>query len=177
MNRRRVRRWREEEVQKPIVMSDCTKHMGAVDRADHYCAFYSFTRNTLRWWRNFFFFWLLELCVVNSFILCKKVTGLQGLRHLAYGKNFILQLVGTTRNSNAKSEAGQVWQMIMKGSAEYHILSQIPEVDAIKSAWYVLHANNKKQLFTVVKCAPKNLSCIQESALKITSRSRPTNNS
>ena len=98
---RRVRGGREEEVEKPIVISDYTEHMGAVDRADHYCASYAFTRKTLRWWRKIFF-WLLEVCVVNSFILYKKATGLQGLRQLAYRKNLILQLVGTTRNSNSK---------------------------------------------------------------------------
>ena len=27
-------------------------HMGAVDRTDHYCASYSFTPKTLRWWRK-----------------------------------------------------------------------------------------------------------------------------
>ena len=35
---RRVRVGREEEVEKPIVISDYMEHMGAVDRADHYCA-------------------------------------------------------------------------------------------------------------------------------------------
>ena len=45
----------------------------------------------------------VEVCVVNSFILYKKVTE-QGLRHLAYRKNLILQVVGTTRNSNAKKQ-------------------------------------------------------------------------
>ena len=29
-------------------------YMGAVDRAEHYCTSYSFTRKTLRWWRKFF---------------------------------------------------------------------------------------------------------------------------
>ena len=34
---RKVRGGREEEVEKPIVISDYTEHMGAVDSADHYC--------------------------------------------------------------------------------------------------------------------------------------------
>ena len=32
---RRVRGGRAEEVEKPIVISDYTEHIGAVDRADH----------------------------------------------------------------------------------------------------------------------------------------------
>ena len=52
-----------------------------------------------------------------------------------------------------KSEAGQVCQMITKGRAEYHILLQMLEVDAIKSAWYVPQTSNGKQLFIIVKRA------------------------
>ena len=61
----------------------------------------TFPRKTLRSWKKIWF-WLVKVCVVNSFILFKKATGLQGLGHLAYRKNLILQLVRTTRNSNAK---------------------------------------------------------------------------
>ena len=60
-------------------------HISAEDRADHYCASYSFTRKTLRWCRKIFF-WLLEVYMVHFFILYKKVTELQRLRHLAYRK-------------------------------------------------------------------------------------------
>ena len=128
--------------------------MGAVDRADHYCVFYSFTRNTLRWWRKILF-WLLEVYVVNSFILYKKVTGLEGLRHLANKKNLILQLVETTRNINAKNETGKVWQMITKGFAQYHILWQMPQLGTIKSVCYIPYAINGKQLLTIVKVLAK----------------------
>ena len=128
--------------------------MGAIDRADHYCGFYSFTRNTLTWWRKILF-WLLEVCVVNSFILYKKVTGLTRTQALGKQENLILQLVKTTRNSNAKNEAGKVWQMITKGFAEYHILWQMPQVGTIKSACYISHAINGKQLFTIVKVLAK----------------------
>ena len=51
-------RWvkgREEDVEKPVVISDYTFYMGAVDRSDHYCASYSFSQKTLRWWRKLFF--------------------------------------------------------------------------------------------------------------------------
>lgn len=44
MNQRRVcAEYGEEEVEKPIAISDYTEHMGALDRADHYCASYSFS--------------------------------------------------------------------------------------------------------------------------------------
>ena len=63
------KRWvkgRQEEVEKPVVISDYTDYMGAVDRCDHCCSSYSFTRKTLKWWRKLFF-WLLEVSIVNSF--------------------------------------------------------------------------------------------------------------
>ena len=47
-----LHRWvisREEDIQKPVVVSDYTSNMGAVDRSDRYCASYSFIRKTLRW--------------------------------------------------------------------------------------------------------------------------------
>ena len=54
---RRVRGEREEEAEEPNVMSNYTEHMGmgAVDRADHYCGSYSFTRNTAEMVEEFFF--------------------------------------------------------------------------------------------------------------------------
>ena len=68
-------RWRkgnQEDVEKPVVISDYTAHMGAVDRSDHYCSSYSFTRKTLKWWRKLFF-WLIEVSLVNSFLMYKEV--------------------------------------------------------------------------------------------------------
>ncbi|KAM7315674.1 piggyBac transposable element-derived protein 4-like [Ixodes scapularis] len=40
---------------KPVVICDYTENMGAVDRADHYCASYAFCRKSLKWWRKLFF--------------------------------------------------------------------------------------------------------------------------
>ena len=75
--------------------------MGVVDKADHYCASYSFSRKTLRWWRKLFF-WMLEMSLVNSFILYRLETHQPNLTQLQYRKKTILQLVGNTRNVNAE---------------------------------------------------------------------------
>ena len=96
------KRWingEEIEVIKPTVVCDYTSKMGGVDRADHYCASYSFTRKTLKWWRKMFY-WLLEVCVVNSFILFKELHHLPTAeRQLKYRNKLIAQLVGTVRNT------------------------------------------------------------------------------
>jgi hypothetical protein len=49
-------------IMKPNVVLDYTKHMGGVDRSDHYTASYQFTR-TKKWYRKMFF-WLLEVSIV-----------------------------------------------------------------------------------------------------------------
>ena len=96
-----VKRERREEIEKPLVISDYTENMGVVDKADHYCASYSFSRKTLRWWRKLFF-WMLEMSLVISFILYKLETHQPNLTQLQYRKKTILQLVGNARNVNAE---------------------------------------------------------------------------
>lgn len=57
-------------IPKPQVVLDYTKHMGAVDRSDHFISSYQFLRKTKKWYRKMFF-WLLEVAIVNSYILYK----------------------------------------------------------------------------------------------------------
>jgi hypothetical protein len=66
--RRKIKYNVEEQLQKPIVICDYNKHMGGVDVADQYISSYSFIRKSKKWWHKMFF-WLLEVAVVNSFIL------------------------------------------------------------------------------------------------------------
>ena len=102
----------QEDVEKPLVIYDNTEHMGAVDRSDHYCTSYSFTRKTLKWWRKLFF-WLLKVCFVNSFILYKQATHAASFRQLTYRQRLVEQLVGNVRNKRSKKGAGQapsIWK-------------------------------------------------------------------
>ena len=46
--------------------------MNGVDISDQYKATYPFTRKTFKWWRKVFF-WLIDLCVANSYALYKKI--------------------------------------------------------------------------------------------------------
>jgi hypothetical protein len=56
------------QFEKPIVVLEYTKFMGGVDRADQYCRYYGFTRRSYKWCKKLFF-WLMEVAVVNSYIL------------------------------------------------------------------------------------------------------------
>ena len=54
---RAVRGGQQEDIEKPVVVCDYTEHMWAIDRSDHYCTLYSFTRKTLKSWKKLFFGW------------------------------------------------------------------------------------------------------------------------
>ena len=122
-------RWvkgKEEEIKKPCVIIDYTSQMGGVDRSDHYCASYSFTRKTLRWWRKLFF-WLLEISVVNSFITFSEIYGIQNARQLRHRNNLIVQLVGNVRNkrnvSHGRHSIGDAAERLNK---QPHFIAKAP---------------------------------------------------
>ena len=96
-----VKGGQQEDIEKPVVICDYTVHMGAVDRSDHYCTSYSFMRKTLKWWRKMFF-WLVEVSIMNSFILYEKVNHTTALQHLTYRQKLVEQLVGDIRNNHSK---------------------------------------------------------------------------
>ncbi|CAK9829606.1 PiggyBac transposable element-derived protein 4 [Anthophora retusa] len=86
-------------VLKPIVAVDYTKKMRAVDRADQYAASYCFLRKSLKWWRKLFF-WGMEMCVINSYIMYKTIresNNEKPLNHLNFVKCLVDELVGTFR--------------------------------------------------------------------------------
>lgn len=60
----------EVTVKKPNVVINYIKHMGGVDRADQLVLTYCFLRKSLKWWRKLFF-WDLEICSIDSYILYK----------------------------------------------------------------------------------------------------------
>ena len=64
------RRISADPVLKPSVVDTYNHSMNGVDVADQMTVFYSFVWKTLKWWRKIFF-WLLEVSIVNSYILHK----------------------------------------------------------------------------------------------------------
>jgi len=76
------------DIRKPTVIIDYTSKMGAVDRADHLCTSYNFARKSIKWWRKLFF-WLMEVAIVNSYILyraAKTQAHEVPMTHLQYRK-------------------------------------------------------------------------------------------
>jgi hypothetical protein len=54
-------------IMKPNAVLDYTEHMGGINHSVHYTASYQFM-STKKWYRKMFF-WLLEVSIVNSYLL------------------------------------------------------------------------------------------------------------
>ena len=61
--------------------------MNGVDVSDQLTVFYAFVRKTRKWWRKLFF-WLLEVSVVNSYLLYKETVE-KPKSHLDYRRAMI----------------------------------------------------------------------------------------
>ena len=80
------------ETTKPKVVDHYNWSMNGVDRADQHTVYYSFIRRSRKWWRKLFF-WLVEVTMVNSYILYKRTTP-RPLPHLAY-RRLVIQSLAT----------------------------------------------------------------------------------
>ena len=78
------------ETQKPLVVARYNQSMNGVDRADQNSVYYSFIRKSRKWWRKLFF-WLIEVTVVNSYILYRFHPH-ANLTHLQYRRQVIESL-------------------------------------------------------------------------------------
>ena len=67
---------------KHLVVDRYNQGMGGVDKADQYAVYYSIERKSKKWWRKLVF-WLLEVAIMNSYILYKE-TVVSLLSHVDY---------------------------------------------------------------------------------------------
>jgi hypothetical protein len=59
---------------KPVIVADYNRHMGYVDKGDRMASIYTASRRTWKWTKKFFFH-LLDLAVLNSYILLSSCGG------------------------------------------------------------------------------------------------------
>ncbi len=93
-------RFTRKEFRCPASAVDYTESMGGVDRADQYARYYLPDRKGLRWNVKLVFY-LLQVSVVNSFILMKKSRLHQGTRRLSL-LDFVLDLVDGLLSGRSK---------------------------------------------------------------------------
>ena len=73
-----------EVVQKPAVIEDYNMYMGGVDKSDQLVTYYGFRRCSKKWWKRAFFH-LIELAMVNAYILyCCNTPKREQLTHLRF---------------------------------------------------------------------------------------------
>ena len=72
-----------EDIRKPHAVKEYNRHMGGVDKSDQLMSYYSFGHRTVKWWCRVFFH-LLDMAVVNSYILYNEST--QSTRKLTHEK-------------------------------------------------------------------------------------------
>ena len=60
-------------VDKPVVAHQYNHNMNGVDKADQNSVYNHFTCRSAKWWRKLFF-WLLEVSIVNSYLLFKQLS-------------------------------------------------------------------------------------------------------
>ena len=61
-------RGKSRVVKKPEVVAEDNQFMFGVDKIDQMMSYYSFVQKSIKKWRKVFF-WLLDMAVVNSFIV------------------------------------------------------------------------------------------------------------
>ena len=81
---------RRERVSKPAVVNTYNHSMNGVHIADQLTVFYSFVRKTRKWWREMFFY-LLEVSLVNSYLLYKQTVS-HPRNHLGYRRAIVEQI-------------------------------------------------------------------------------------
>ncbi|CAK9827592.1 PiggyBac transposable element-derived protein 4 [Anthophora retusa] len=93
---------------KPNVIINYNMNMGGVDKADQLASSYCFMRKSCKWWRKLFF-WGLEVCAINSYILYKVSARRENrtpMSHFIFVRKLVAQLVGDFRDG-ADSKPGR----------------------------------------------------------------------
>lgn len=78
-----------KEAEKPVVVDSYNQSMNGVDLADQYTVYYSFIRKSKKWWKKVCF-WLLEVSIVNSYIIFKHRN--TSYTHVQYRKSVVESL-------------------------------------------------------------------------------------
>ncbi|KAK9309619.1 hypothetical protein QLX08_000833 [Tetragonisca angustula] len=92
---RRVKEGGTVNISKPNVIINYNMNMGGVDKADRLASSYCFMRKSCKWWRKIFF-WGLEVCAINSYILYKvsaRTENRTPMSHFMFVRKLVEQLV------------------------------------------------------------------------------------
>ena len=124
--------------------------MNGVDRSDQLTVSYSFVRRTVKWWRKLFFY-LLEVSIVNSFILYREVTQ-KKITHLDFRRSIIESLATEylQQQESRRTSVGRPlsWPRPLRLDRKLHLLEQwesrrdcVVCSDRSTGSWHILLQN------------------------------------
>ena len=121
-----------ESIQKPKVMLMYNKYMGGVDANDQLLKYSHFNRRTIKWWKKVFFR-MLNICMVNAFILWKEHCKKFGTPYKKSQTDFRVSVIKklTSKNMNDSALNNSVTEDYERLSGR-HFLSKIPVPDYVK---------------------------------------------
>lgn len=104
------RRGDKETIQKPLMISKYNTHMGGVDLCDQLLSSYSMQRKSKKWWKKVFYR-LIELSVLNSLVIYKKLNprySKNNRAHLYFREVLVHELVQELLDERADPHSTQV---------------------------------------------------------------------
>lgn len=147
-----------EIIQKPAIVEQYNKFMGGVDKCDQLLSYYGFTHRTLKWWRRAFFH-LLDVAVVNSYILYQLSHQSKHLTHEQYRIALAKELLCTSTSGVAHGR--QPAQLPPSSRLhERHFPARTDETSGTPSQWHCVVCSNKKgrgRKTTTYKCKQCNV--------------------
>ena len=88
-------RYKEIEVPRPAAIEKYNCYRGGVDKSDQYLSYHNVLRKTVRYWKTLFYH-LIDIALVNSFILHNLVAHMSGCRLVTendFRDELVLQII------------------------------------------------------------------------------------
>lgn len=148
-----------------------TQHMLRVDKLDQFSAYYSFLHKSVKWWRKVFF-WMLEVTVINSYIIYKKLAISQRqwpIKHSAYRRALTDHLshlcaVMPHRQLDGVHQPLTTWKSYVRFHTTWRIEGSVQTVLSV-----VIERQEEPGIchYTTVQHAPQNLPSAPHHAFKL----------
>ena len=84
--------FKKVDVPVPIIVAKYSASMGGVDKSDQYLSYHIVFRRTVMYWKTLFYH-LVDVAVVNSFILLARQAGQHTITEYDYRDSLILQII------------------------------------------------------------------------------------
>lgn len=143
-------------VRKPIACSSYSKGMGGVDLNDQISVFYKSPRKTIKWYKKIFFY-MLDMTIVNSFVVWKVLNGDESKSYLQFRLDLIREILDTVERPTYSGRGRTTCKAPLNRMTGRHFPDDIPRTGKYKSykRCHVCY-QNKKNKQTSYKCTDCN---------------------